>query len=63
MREKNDHSVVIGKEIRFAINFDEKRGKVIDVDNDGGLVIQEGDNIRKLTCGEISIRSAENEWI
>ncbi|MDE6276024.1 MAG: biotin--[acetyl-CoA-carboxylase] ligase [Clostridia bacterium] len=63
MQEYKAHSMVIGKEISYTINREEKRGKVIDVDNDGGLVIQEGDNIRKLTCGEISIRSAENEWI
>ncbi len=63
MKEYKEHSMVVGKEISYAINCEEKRGKVIDIDNDGGLVIQEGDKTRKLTCGEISIRSAENEWI
>ncbi|MDE7070879.1 MAG: biotin--[acetyl-CoA-carboxylase] ligase [Clostridia bacterium] len=63
MQEYKEHSMVIGKEISYVINCEDKRGKVIDIDNDGGLVIQEGDTIRKLTCGEISIRSTENEWI
>ena len=63
MAEYRANSLVIGKEISYAINCEQKRGKVVDIDDDGGLVIREGDNIRKLTCGEISIRSAENEWI
>ena len=63
MQEYKEHSMVIGKEISYVINCEDKRGKVIDIDNDGGLVIQEGDTIRQLTCGEISIRSTENEWI
>ena len=63
MQEYKDNSLVIGKEISYAINCEDKRGKVIDIEDDGGLVIEEGDGIRKLTCGEISIRSAENEWI
>ena len=63
MQEYREHSLVIGKEISYAINCEDKRGKVIDIDENGGLIIQEGDIIRKLTCGEISIRSADNEWI
>ena len=63
MQEYKANSMVIGKEISYTINREEKRGKVIDIDNDGGLVIQENDGIRHLTCGEISIRSTENEWI
>lgn len=63
MKEYKEHSLVIGREISYAINCEDKRGKVIDIDGDGGLVIQEGDSIRKLTCGEISIRSSDNEWI
>ena len=63
MQEYKEHSMVIGKDISYVINCEDKRGRVIDIDNDGGLVIQEGDTTRKLTCGEISIRSTENEWI
>ena len=63
MQEYKDNSLVIGKEISYEINCEEKRGRVIDIDERGGLVIQEGDKIRKLTCGEISIRSARDEWI
>ena len=63
MQEYKENSMVIGKEIGYTINREEKRGRVVDIDVDGGLVVQEGDSIRKLTCGEISIRSAENEWI
>ncbi|MCX4363040.1 MAG: biotin--[acetyl-CoA-carboxylase] ligase [Clostridia bacterium] len=63
MAEYRTHSLVMGKEVCYAINCEEKKGRVTDIDDDGGLVIQEGDTIRKLTCGEISIRSSENEWI
>ncbi len=48
----------------FRSNGEDKSGKVIDIDGDGGLVVQEnGGGIRNLTCGEISIRSSANEWI
>ncbi|MDE6471863.1 MAG: biotin--[acetyl-CoA-carboxylase] ligase [Clostridia bacterium] len=63
MQEYKDHSMVIGKEVNYVINCEDKTGRVLDIDDNGGLVIQEGDITRRLTCGEISIRSKENEWI
>lgn len=63
MRAYKENSLVLGKEVSYAINCEERRGKVIDIDDDGGLIIQEGEGIRKLNCGEISIRSGNNEWI
>ena len=63
MEEYRRYSLVTGKEVSYLYNGEEKRGKVIDIDDGGGLIIDEGDNIRTLTCGEISIRSTDNEWI
>ncbi|MDE6189108.1 MAG: biotin--[acetyl-CoA-carboxylase] ligase [Clostridia bacterium] len=63
MREYKEYSLVVGKEIVYTINGEEKRGVVIDIDEDGGLLIKGDDGEVKLTCGEISIRSKNNEWI
>ena len=64
MREYKQYSLVVGKEITYTLNNQEKRGKVIDIDDDGALsLIEEDGTSRKLTCGEISIRSKDNEWI
>lgn len=64
MREYKEYSMVVGKEITYTFSGQEKLGKVIDIDDDGALLVIERDGFqRKLTCGEISIRSKENEWI
>ncbi|MDE6614217.1 MAG: biotin--[acetyl-CoA-carboxylase] ligase, partial [Clostridia bacterium] len=64
MQEYKQYSMVVGKEITYTISGQGKSGKVIDIDDDGALLVIEQDgNQRKLTCGEISIRSKENEWI
>ncbi|MDE5990786.1 MAG: biotin--[acetyl-CoA-carboxylase] ligase [Clostridia bacterium] len=64
MQEYKQYSLVVGKDITYTLSGQEKIGKVIDIDNDGGLVVIEEDGSqRKLTCGEISIRSKDNDWI
>ncbi len=64
MAEYKRHSMVIDKEVTYTLSGVEKRGRVEDIENDGGLIIVEDDGYRrKLTCGEISIRSKNNEWI
>lgn len=64
MREYKQYSMVVGKEITYTYSGQEKYGKVVDIDDDGALLVIEQDgNQRKLTCGEISIRSKDNEWI
>ncbi len=63
MDEYRRYSLVLGKEISYALNGEEKRGTVRDIDDDGALIVREGEKERKLNCGEISIRSADNEWI
>ncbi len=64
MLSYKQHSLVMNREISYTYNGEDKSGKVIDIDGDGGLVVQEnGGGIRNLTCGEISIRSSANEWI
>ena len=64
MLSYKQHSLVMNREISYTYNGEDKSGKVIDIDGDGGLVVQEnGGGMRNLTCGEISIRSSANEWI
>lgn len=64
MQEYKDNSLVVGKQISYVISGENKRGTVKDIDNDGGLIIdEEGKGIRTLTCGEISIKSTDGEWI
>ncbi|MDE6884186.1 MAG: biotin--[acetyl-CoA-carboxylase] ligase [Clostridia bacterium] len=64
MLSYKQHSLVMNREISYTYNGEDKSGKAIDIDGDGGLVVQEnGGGIRNLTCGEISIRSSANEWI
>lgn len=63
MDEYKSYSLVVGKMITYTINNEQKTGKVLDIDKNGGLIIDEDGHTRVLTCGEISIKSAENQWI
>lgn len=63
MEEYKRYSLVLGKEITYAINNEPKRGIVEDIDSNGGLIVREGGGRRILTCGEISIKSADGSWI
>lgn len=64
MEEYKSNSLVIGKVISYTISGQAKKGRVEDIDNNGGLIIdEEGYGKRVLTCGEISIKSADGEWI
>lgn len=64
MQEYKDNSLVMGKKISYVISGEAKRGLVKDIDANGGLIIdEEGFGKRTLTCGEISIKSADGEWI
>ncbi len=49
-------SLCLGKEIIYTENGKTKTAKAIDIDNDGGLVIEENGNIKTLNGGEISVR-------
>ena len=63
MEEYKKYSLVIGNRISYAINNEQKTGIVEDIDSDGGLIINEDGKRRTLTCGEISIKSADGSWI
>lgn len=64
MLDYKSNSLVMDKEISYIYNGEYKRGRVIDIDSDGCLSVQEvGGGVRKLTCGEISIKSSGGEWI
>lgn len=55
-------SVVIGKQIRYTYDNVPMRGVAIDIDDAGGLVVQEDNGVRTLTCGEISVQSVDGAW-
>lgn len=63
MDEYKKYSLVIGNRISYAINNEQKTGIVEDIDSSGGLIIDEDGKRRTLTCGEISIKSADGSWI
>lgn len=53
-------SILIGKEVRIIRGDEESLGKVLDIDNEGYLLVQYGDDkIEKLLSGEVSIRGKE----
>ncbi|MBZ2175814.1 biotin--[acetyl-CoA-carboxylase] ligase [Schnuerera sp. xch1] len=52
-----EQSILINREVRIIKGNEEKTGKVLDIDNEGKLVIRyEDDKIEKVFSGEISIR-------
>lgn len=63
MDEYKEFSLVVGKQINYTVSNEQKTGVVLDIDSNGGLIIDEGGTKRTLTCGEISIKSADGSWI
>lgn len=49
-------SLVLGKEIIYTENKESKTAKAIDIDKDGGLVIEENGSVKTLKGGEISLK-------
>ena len=64
MKEYREYSNVIGKEIRFLEQGEWREGRALDIDDDGGLVVEcleeEGrKRVRVLHTGEITLRVRE----
>lgn len=51
-----DRSLVLGKEITYFENGIAESATAIDIDNNGGLIIQTENGIKALSTGEISVR-------
>ena len=52
-----ENSILIGKEVRIISADVEKRGKVLDIDKEGQLIIEYGDGkIEEIFSGEVSVR-------
>lgn len=49
-------SCVLGREVVFIKNGEEHCGQAVDIDRDGGLVVQTDDETVTLSTGEISLR-------
>ncbi|MCR2043640.1 biotin--[acetyl-CoA-carboxylase] ligase [Anaerosalibacter massiliensis] len=52
-----DKSILIGREVKIIRGKDEQKGKVIDISDEGELLVDYGDNkIEKIMSGEVSVR-------
>ena len=58
MEEWRKYSITLGQEINvIGVTTNEVySGKAIDIDNDGALMVQVGEEIRKVVAGDVSIR-------
>lgn len=54
-----ENSCLIGKEVRIIRGDTETLGKAIDIDEEGGLVIDYGDRVESVISGEVSIRGID----
>ncbi len=59
LKDYKDWSMVIGKEVRFLENEVWYEAVAVDIDNNGGLIVKNGDFVRTLSTGEITLRFAE----
>lgn len=56
MNDYKKYSLVIGKYVRYSSNEGWVEGKAIDIDNDGGLIVEVDGNRVTLNTGEITLR-------
>lgn len=54
--EYKKRSLLIGKEIIYTLNNEKKIGKVLDINQDGNLVLQQGNKTITLYSGEVSVK-------
>ncbi len=56
IEEYKKFSLVLNKEITYIENNETKTAKAIDIDNNGGLIIQTENGVKTLCTGEITVR-------
>ena len=57
INEYKSYSMILGEDIKYYLNNTEYSGKAVDIDNNGGLIVQvSGGKIETLNSGEITIR-------
>lgn len=54
-----EHSVIIGRKIRCTRGNEAFEGTAVDIDDDGGLIVDTAEGRRVLNSGEISVRWAD----
>ncbi len=54
--EYKQKSMVIGKEVYFIKSGEAKEGKVVDINQDGALIVETSDGFETLSTGEITLR-------
>ncbi len=56
INEYRDYLFILEKKVTYTTDGEEKEGRVLDIDDEGALIVLEDGNIRKLNSGEISIK-------
>lgn len=56
IEEYKRRSLVLGKKITYTENGEAKQAKALDIDNNGGLIIETEDGTKTLSTGEITVR-------
>lgn len=60
IRISREESILIGKEVRIINSYNERKGNVLDIDDEGQLIVQyENGEIEKVFSGEVSIRGID----
>ena len=56
MAEYRKHCITLGKQVCWTENGEAHYGEALDADDEGALIIREGESIRTIGFGEVSIR-------
>lgn len=59
LREYREKSAVIGRTVEFSEGGITLTGKAVDIDNDGGLIVETESGTKTLSTGEISVKIKE----
>lgn len=59
LREYREKSAVIGRTVEFSEGGITLMGKAVDIDNDGGLIVETESGTKTLSTGEISVKIKE----
>ena len=60
IREYKRRSLVLGEKINYTENGTVRTAEAVDIDNNGGLVINENGHVKTLSTGEITVRINNN---
>ncbi len=61
LREYREKSAVIGQTVEFSKGKITVSGNALDIDNDGGLIVETKSGVETLSTGEISVKIKEKQ--